>query len=106
VLINLTQNALDAMENLPAAQKRLVVRIGPADGGMVQVSVIDGGSGVSKEICGKIFESYFTTKAKGLGLGLPICRSIVESHGGRLSAFANEDRGMTFEFTLPPAGQG
>ncbi len=105
VLINLIQNALDSMDKLDSEEKRLVIRVAATSSGQVRVSVIDGGAGVSAAISGKIFESYFTTKPQGLGLGLSICRSIVESHGGRLSAAANADRGMTFEFSLPPAGR-
>src|SRR5208282_1764253 len=98
VMINLIQNALDAMQSLKADQRRLMLKTASADSGGVRVSVIDAGTGVAKEMAGKIFDSFFTTKENGLGLGLPICRSIIESHGGHLSAAANPDRGMTFEF--------
>jgi PAS domain S-box-containing protein len=103
VLINLIQNALDSMDDLDPAERRLTVRTDLTQDGEVRVRVIDGGAGVPAENLGKIFESYFTTKPNGLGLGLPICRSIVESHGGRLSAAVNPDGGMTFEFSLPSA---
>jgi signal transduction histidine kinase len=105
VMINLIQNALDAMEDLKAADRKLVLKAAKADKGSVRVSVVDAGTGVPKEMSGRIFESFFTTKQDGLGLGLPICRSIIESHGGRLSATPNADRGMTFEFVLPAAGR-
>jgi C4-dicarboxylate-specific signal transduction histidine kinase len=106
VLINLIQNALDAMEGLKKDQRKLIVKTDCAAAGNVRVCVVDAGSGVPREVSTKIFDSFFTTKQHGLGLGLPICRSIIESHGGQLSALPNPDRGMTFEFVLPAAAVG
>ncbi len=108
VLINLFQNALDALRGLPPAERRVSVTTAmgqEAPRAMVRVSVCDNGPGIAPDLLGRVFESFFTTKETGLGLGLSICRSIVESHGGRLTATRNPDRGMTFQFTLPIAEQ-
>lgn len=101
VLTNWLQNALEAMEGVPADQRRLLLRTGLAEEGGVRVSMTDGGRGVEPEVADRMFESFFTTKPRGLGLGLAICRSIIEMHGGQITAKANADRGMTFEFVLP-----
>jgi signal transduction histidine kinase len=65
------------------------------------VSVRDSGSGISPTHLERVFEAFFTTKSSGTGMGLPICRSIIDAHGGRLWAEANEPRGAVFQFTLP-----
>ncbi len=101
VLTNWLQNALEAMEGVSAGERRLLLRTGLAEEGGVRVSMTDGGRGVEPEVAERMFESFFTTKPRGLGLGLAICRSIIEMHGGQITAKANADRGMTFEFVLP-----
>jgi PAS domain S-box-containing protein len=106
VIINLIQNALDAMVDVQPSAKFLRMITDAQSGETVRVRMIDAGSGVPEAIFGKIFDSFFTTKPNGLGLGLPICRSIIESHGGCLGATPNADRGMTFEFVLPSAVRG
>lgn len=65
------------------------------------MSITDGGIGISAENANRLFNAFFTTKASGLGMGLSICRSIVEAHGGRMSVSSNEGPGATFQFTLP-----
>jgi signal transduction histidine kinase len=97
VLVNLIRNGMDAMDSLKADK---VLTIGGCRvGDMVQVEVSDRGAGI--ESPEKIFEPFFSTKEHGMGMGLAICRSIVESHGGRLWAEANEPQGARFIFALP-----
>lgn len=97
VLVNLMRNAIEAMEG-HAAEPRLGVRA-VCDGEALRVEVSDNGPGVLYPE--KIFDAFFTTKQSGMGMGLAICRSIVESHGGRLWAERNPAGGATFAFTLP-----
>jgi len=97
VLINLLRNGIDAME-LIAGERILWMRVRRV-GDVVQTEISDCGRGI--EFPDKIFEPFFTTKQSGMGMGLAICRSIVESHGGRLRAENNKPHGATFIFTLP-----
>jgi len=97
VLINLIRNGIDAMD-FAAGDRALAIRVHRM-GDVIQTEVCDHGRGI--ESPDKIFEPFFTTKENGMGMGLAICRSIVESHGGRLWAEKNEHRGATFIFTLP-----
>ena len=101
VLVNLIHNAMQAMATTPPTRRHMTIETAPAEKGMVQVSVTDTGVGISTEGLKRLFEPFFTTKPEGLGLGLNISRSIVESHGGRLSASTNPKGGMRFSFTLP-----
>ena len=105
VLTNLIQNGLDAMDETPVDERRLTVRSMSA-GDVIEVSVADTGKGIAEKDVDDIFESFFTTKADGLGIGLSISRSIVESHGGRISVTANPGGGVTFCFSLLRAGRG
>ena len=101
VFLNLLKNAIDAGRDLPAERQSLRVLIEAAESRAV-VHVIDCGSGLSADQLARLFEPFFTTKPDGLGLGLPICKTIIEAHGGRLSAAANADGiGMRFSFSLP-----
>jgi PAS domain S-box-containing protein len=97
VLVNLMRNAIDAMDG-QVARPRLEIRAG-RQGDMVQVQVSDNGPGIAE--AGKVFDAFFTTKPSGMGMGLAICRSIVESHGGRLWVEPGDGGGATFAFTLP-----
>lgn len=101
VLLNLIKNAIDAARGLPDDRQGIRVRLTRADNRLV-VQVVDRGAGLDAAQRERLFEPFFTTKPDGLGLGLPICRSIIEAHGGRLWAEANEDGvGMCFSFQLP-----
>jgi len=104
VVVNLVVNAIEAMDQIDGNQ-RLVTIVAGIDDNQALVSVRDRGCGVQTDSTNRLFEPFFTTKAKGLGLGLAISRSIVESHEGRLWAEVNSDRGMTFSFTLPIPGK-
>lgn len=99
ILINLVQNGIDAMDGIRDRPKILVLRTHIQEPRFVAIQVKDSGSGIPDPIT--IFEPFFTTKEKGLGVGLSICRSIVEAHAGRLWARTDEGGGSTFEFTLP-----
>ena len=103
VLLNLILNGLDALADTPVPLRRIVVRT-ERDGDGAKVCVIDSGHGIPPDKLKAVFESFFTTKQHGMGLGLSIARSIVELHGGRLGASNNANRGATFTFTLPTAG--
>jgi PAS domain S-box-containing protein len=101
VLVNLIRNALDAMADNPAEKKKLRVTTSLQQDGYIAVSVSDNGCGVVPDLHQQIFMPFFTTKAFGLGLGLAISTSIVESHGGILSVTQNSGGGSIFTFTLP-----
>ncbi len=100
VLLNLVRNGMEAMEPLPVESRVLTIRSFVSDDA-VHVSVSDNGPWVADEDLGKLFEPYFSTKKSGLGMGLAICRSIIEAHAGTLTASRNPDCGLNFEFTLP-----
>lgn len=104
VLANLIRNAVEAMEGMPDGQRRLTVKSELCDG-MIQVSVSDTGHGISPEQQVQLFNPFFTTKPEGMGLGLSISRSIIETHRGRMFAKLNSDGGATFVFQLP-VGRG
>jgi C4-dicarboxylate-specific signal transduction histidine kinase len=105
VLLNLVVNACDAMAEVEASGRRLLVRTESVDNSEVRVSVADQGRGIPIEKVEHIFESFFTTKQIGMGLGLAVCRTIISAHGGELWAMNNSDRGATFQFTLPAIAQ-
>ncbi len=104
VLVNLVVNACDAMADCKVPERRLLIRTGIENGsGTVIVSVTDRGGSIPKNKIDEIFEPFFTTKEKGMGLGLSVCRTIIDAHRGKLWATNNADRGATFHFTLPVA---
>jgi C4-dicarboxylate-specific signal transduction histidine kinase len=102
VFMNLMLNGIDAIKEMSAAGELTVKSEGAESGLMISVS--DTGVGVPLEQADQIFNAFFTTKPHGIGMGLPISRSIVEAHGGRLWAAANSPRGTSFQFTLPSEG--
>ncbi|MBB5539912.1 hypothetical protein A8H39_31075 [Paraburkholderia fungorum] len=104
VLFNLVMNAADAMSHLDAKQRWLSVTSCINEQGMVAVSVQDNGSGISEEIASRIFDAFFTTKETGMGMGLAICKSIIDAHGGTLTAAPGSPGGTVFVFTLPMSG--
>jgi PAS domain S-box-containing protein len=104
VLINLMVNGMDAMANTPEARRQLVVRTSKPNGdARVEVAITDCGSGIPAASMPRLFESFFSTRAEGMGLGLSIARSIVETHGGRIWADNNAEGGATFHFTVQVA---
>jgi signal transduction histidine kinase len=101
VIINLMMNGIEAMKSVTDRPRELVVRSGQDEPGRALISVADCGVGISAEDADRLFNPFFTTKSGGLGMGLSICRSIMEAHDGRLWATANLPHGATFQFTLP-----
>jgi PAS domain S-box-containing protein len=101
VIINLVMNGIEAMQSVTDRPRELVIRSRQDETQQVLVSVADCGVGISAENADRLFTAFFTTKASGMGMGLSICRSIMEAHGGRLWATANVPHGTTFQFTLP-----
>jgi PAS domain S-box-containing protein len=101
VIINLVMNGIEAMERIRDRPRELLIRSRRDESQGVLLSVTDCGVGISTEDADRLFKAFFTTKSGGLGMGLSICRSIVEAHGGRLSAFRNEGPGATFQCVLP-----
>ena len=101
VILNLILNAVEAMSETGEGPRDLLITTGKTESGDVLVAVRDSGTGLAPAMLKNLFEAFHTTKANGLGLGLSICRSIIEGHGGRLWASANAPRGAIFQFTLP-----
>jgi signal transduction histidine kinase len=99
VLMNLIMNGIDAMKDVDR-ERELTIRSQWADNRMLMISVSDTGVGLPPEQADRIFDAFFTTKSHGIGMGLRISRSIVESHGGRLWAADNSPHGASFHFTL------
>ena len=102
VILNLVRNAIDAMSNSQGDARIIVISARP-DQEVVEIAVKDTGTGLDPDTVSQLLHPFFTTKPKGLGLGLPISQTIVEAHGGRLWATANSGAGATFHFTLPTA---
>jgi PAS domain S-box-containing protein len=101
VMINLVMNGIEAMQSVTDRPRELMIRSGQDETQHVFASVRDCGVGISAENADRLFNAFFTTKSSGMGMGLSICRSIMEAHGGRLWATANVPHGATFQFTLP-----
>ena len=101
VIINLVMNGIEAMQSVTDRPRELVIRSYQDETHRVPVTVTDSGVGISAENADRLFNAFFTTKSSGMGMGLSICRSIVEAHGGRLWATATVPHGAMFQFTLP-----
>jgi signal transduction histidine kinase len=101
VIINLVMNGIEAMQSVTDRQRELVIRSGQDETSQVFVSVTDCGVGISAEHADRLFNPFFTTKSGGMGMGLSICRSIMDAHGGRLWATPNVPHGATVQFALP-----
>jgi C4-dicarboxylate-specific signal transduction histidine kinase len=105
VLLNLLMNAFDAVSEVTGRPRRVEVRAAAKSPGTLQVSIEDSGNGIDPEGAERLFESFYTTKSHGLGMGLSISRSIVTAHGGRIRAEAGKLGGARFIFTLPIPGE-
>ena len=103
VILNLATNAIDAMKQVPDREHLLCIRSEADDAGRVIVEIEDSGSGIDPQKLDQIFEPFFTTKATGMGMGLSICRSIIEAHSGRLRAAPAKEHGTIFQIVLPGA---
>jgi signal transduction histidine kinase len=101
VMLNLIVNAIDAMSAVDEGTRELTVGSDMNEPGTVLVTVRDSGPGIAPEHIAHLFEPFYTTKASGMGMGLSICHSIIEAHGGRLWASENVPRGAIFQFTVP-----
>lgn len=101
VLLNLIMNALEAMSGVSDRARELLISTRNAEPGGVLVAVRDSGPGLAPAVAERVFTPFYTTKPSGLGMGLSICHSIIEAHGGRLWVNANLSRGVTFQFTVP-----
>jgi PAS domain S-box-containing protein len=101
VILNLIINAIEAMSGVAETTRALLISTGQAEHGGVLVTVRDSGPGLDPASVERLFNAFYTTKSGGMGMGLAICRSIIEAHEGQLCASANEPRGAVFQFTLP-----
>jgi two-component system sensor kinase FixL len=104
IILNLVRNALEAMAG--RERRELCLSTARESEDFVRIAVSDTGPGLSEEVASKLFQPFVTTKSDGMGIGLSICRSIVEAHGGRMTAAPNSDGGVTFSFQLPVARDG
>jgi len=104
VVLNIIMNGLDAMNG--ALSKRLFIATCNIDHGQVRVTVADTGTGIDPDKMEKVFDPFFSTKPHGMGMGLSISRSIIQSHGGRLWLTANDGSGVTTQFTIPQYPEG
>jgi C4-dicarboxylate-specific signal transduction histidine kinase len=101
VILNLILNAIEAMGSVEVGTRELLISTEQNQAKEVLVAVCDSGPGIGPENLKRVFEAFYTTKASGMGMGLSICRSIIDAHGGRLWADVNDPRGVVFQFTLP-----
>lgn len=105
VICNLVRNAFEAMAEAKSHRREVTICTRPFNGDAVEIEVGDTGPGIDGAVIDQVFDQFFTTKSEGIGMGLSISRSIVESHGGRVRAESGKDGGATFRFTLPISEQ-
>jgi signal transduction histidine kinase len=103
VILNLLLNASDAMNTVDDRPRQVVIRTERGEGDRVRLSVQDAGVGFDPQAADRLFDAFYTTKSNGMGIGLSVSRSIIESHGGRLCAAPNGGPGATFSFSIPRA---
>jgi signal transduction histidine kinase len=103
VVLNLILNAVEAMGSVQEGPRDLSISTEQSQANGVLVAVRESGPGIDTKHLERVFEAFYTTKSGGVGMGLSICRSIIDAHGGRLWTDANEPRGAVFQFTLPGA---
>jgi C4-dicarboxylate-specific signal transduction histidine kinase len=106
VVLNLVRNGMEAMGGNDPEERTVTISSRASGNETVEVAVSDRGSGISIDAEQELFRTFFTTKDSGMGMGLAISRSIVNSHGGRLWFTRNQDRGVTFHLSLPVASEG
>jgi C4-dicarboxylate-specific signal transduction histidine kinase len=100
VMLNLIMNGIEAMSSIEDRPRELVIRTQEVEDDQVRVTVQDSGTGLDPQSMEQIFDTFYSTKREGMGMGLSISRSIVHDHGGRLWATVNEGSGATFQFTI------
>ena len=106
VFLNLITNAVDAMSSVTDRERVLTIKSRIDESDRVLITLEDSGTGIDPGDMDRIFDAFFTTKSDGMGMGLSICRSIIESHGGRLSAAPRDPHGSTFQVVLPAVVPG
>jgi C4-dicarboxylate-specific signal transduction histidine kinase len=106
VILNLVLNAVEAMSAVANRPKELLIRTARTDSNGALLAVQDCGSGIDPANLERVFEAFYSTKPGGMGMGLSICRAIIEAHGGKLWASQAAPRGAVFQFTLPPTAEG
>jgi C4-dicarboxylate-specific signal transduction histidine kinase len=105
VILNLVMNAIEAMSDIGEPQRKLLITSAKDGATGVLVTIRDSGVGLEKKSLHRLFEAFFTTKARGMGMGLAVSQTILQAHDGRLWATPNESQGATFQFTLPASSE-
>jgi C4-dicarboxylate-specific signal transduction histidine kinase len=101
VVLNLLRNAVDAMNTVDDRPRDLLIRTEREEGGWVRLSVTDTGTGFDPRLSATLFDTFYTTKSDGMGIGLSVSRSVIENHQGRIRASVNDGPGATFSFSIP-----